>query len=368
MAIAITPYTAEWTPAVRAFNQRLAAANVAPEFRFPESHIPAWLPKKQGRRIYQELYLAVSGDDVRGAYILKFQDFSLCGTVRPIAYYHLPLSEGIVDRAFSSVGVQMLRSAMKAQPHLYCLGMGGFDRPLPQMLKASGWHLEAVPFYFRVRHAARFLREIAPLRRTAGRRLLADFAAFTGIGSAAFGLLQNIGRSASDRSVTAEPLTGFAGWADELWEKSRRYYPMIASRDSATLETLYPAGEPFIRLQLRRSGQVIGWAVALNTAMRGNKYFGNLSLGSIVDCLALPEDAGAVLQASARWLDDLGADLIVCNHADAAWTSALKGAGFLAGPSNFIYAASKPLHELTACTKGQGRYLMRGDGDGPVNL
>ena len=44
MAIAIQPYTEEWIPAVQAFNQRLAAGGIAPEFHFPDSHVPKWLP------------------------------------------------------------------------------------------------------------------------------------------------------------------------------------------------------------------------------------------------------------------------------------------------------------------------------------
>src|SRR5712691_6906596 len=107
MAIAIQPYTEKWIPAVKALNQRLAAGGVAPEFHFPESNTPPWLPKLDGRRIYQEFYLAVDGNVVRGAYILKFQDFSVRGEMRPVVYYHLPVSEGIVNKTYSSVGVHM---------------------------------------------------------------------------------------------------------------------------------------------------------------------------------------------------------------------------------------------------------------------
>src|ERR1700745_4007629 len=130
MAIAIQPYTEDRIPSVKAFNRRLAAGGIAAEFHFPESHLPYWLPKTPGRRIYQEYYVAVDGSDVHGGFILKYQDFSLNGSSFPLAYYHLPVSEGIVDKAYASVGVLMLRSAMKLNPTLFALGMGGFDRPL----------------------------------------------------------------------------------------------------------------------------------------------------------------------------------------------------------------------------------------------
>src|SRR4051794_14648982 len=278
MAIAIQPYTSRWVPAVAAFNRRLVDGGVAPEFRFPENDVPAWLPKLPDRRIYQEFYVAAEACDVRGAYILKFQDFSIAGRVEPLAYYHLPISEGIVNRSYSTVGVQMLRSALKAQPRLFCLGMGGFDRPLPQMLKALGWQLWAVPFYFRINHPARVLREIAPLRQTPARRLAADLAAATGLGWLGVTALNRVRTAPTDAAVHAETVADFGAWADDVWEQSRGDYSMIGARDRDTLNVLYPADKPFVRVRVRRRGAIVGWAVALDTRMAGNKYFGNLRL------------------------------------------------------------------------------------------
>jgi hypothetical protein len=321
-----------------------------------------------GRRIYQEFYLAVDGNDVRGAYILKFQDFSVRGEVRPVVYYHLPISEGIVNKTYSSVGVHMLRSAMKAQPLLFCLGMGGFDRPLPQMLKALGWNLCAVPFFFRVYHPARFLRQIAGLRQTAGKRLLADLAAMSGIGSIGIRILQ--GRQALDGSAQTEVITEFGSWADELWQQARGGYALAASRTSDNLNVLYPAGKSFLCLRVSRGSEPLGWVVMLDTQMQNNKYFGNLRVGSIVDCFASGENARAVVQAGAAFLGSRGVDLVISNQQHAAWTGAMKSAGFLSGPSNFIFAASRPLSELLSPfdqTQSQVHFT-RGDGDGPVNL
>src|SRR5581483_7137398 len=98
MAIAIQPYTPELVPAVKALNSRLGAGGVAREYHFPENSVTEWLPKKTGRRIFQEYFLAVEGDSVRGGYIVKQQDFFIKGAVRPVAFYRLPLSEGIVNR------------------------------------------------------------------------------------------------------------------------------------------------------------------------------------------------------------------------------------------------------------------------------
>ena len=370
MAIAIQPYTEDRIPAVRAFNQRLAEGGIAPEFHFPESNIPYWLPKVDGRRIYQEYYLALDGDIVRGAFILKFQEFSLPGEVRLLVYYHLPVSEGIVNKAHASVGVHMLRSAMKMQPMLFALGMGGFDRPLPTMLKAMGWNLSAVPFFFRVHHPAAFLRQIAPLRQSKLRRVLALIAASSGTGYLGIKGLHWLRTKKEVAGVECKRVTSFDAWADDLWRHCASLYPLIGDRSAATLNVLYPADKNFVCLRIMRQTETLGWVVVLDTQMRDNKYFGNLRVGTIADSLAAPENAASVVQAATRTLEERGVDLIVANHSNADWGQALRSSGYLQGPSNFIFAASKPLAERLAPieTNLDGAYLMRGDGDGPVNL
>jgi hypothetical protein len=371
MAIAICPYTEDRIPAVQAFNRRLAEGGIAPEFHFPESNVPYWLPKLDGRRIYQQYYLALDGDFVRGAFILKFQDFCVAGESRSVVYYHLPVSEGIVNKAYASVGVLMLRSAVKMQPTLFALGMGGFDRPLPTMLKAMGWSLSEVPFYFWVNHPAAFLREIAPLRQSPGRRLLAGVAAGTGTGHLGIKLLQTLrSKTRVSGASLSELVTSFDSWADDLWRQHAAAYPLIAHRTSTTLNVLYPAGREFICLKTTRGSQTLGWAVVLDTQMRENKYFGNLRVGTIADCFASPENAAAVVQAATRVLEERGVDLIIANHSHTVWGEAFRSCGYFQGPSNFIFAAAKPLAEmLVPFEANQNRvYFMRGDGDGPVNL
>jgi hypothetical protein len=371
MAIAIQPYSAELIPAVRAFNQRLAAGRIAGEFRFPESNIPHWLPKLEGRRIYQEYYLAVDGDAVRGGFILKFQDFFVEGKLQPVVYYHLPVSEGIVNKAYAGVGAHMLRSALKLQPMLFALGMGGLDRPLPQMLKALGWGLCAVPFYFRINNAAKFLREIEPLRRNKSRRLLAGLAAGTGLGKVGVTLVNAMRTKRRLASgISCQQFDTFSERDNDLWQKCCGHYKLIAGRDCKTVNILYLRNKNFFCLGVNRDGKPIGWAVTLDSQMHDNKYFGNLRLGSIVDCLALPEDAPAVIHAATRFLEQRGVDLTISNQSHHAWCDALRSAGYLQARSNFIFAASKPLAEVLAPLQENQRkvFLNRGDGDGPINL
>jgi hypothetical protein len=101
---------------------------------------PRWLPRTAESRIYNEFFVAVDDGIVRGGYALKTQDFFFPdGQIRSIGYYHHPLSEGIVNKSHAMVGTLLLRDAMQRAPLLYCLGMGGYDRPLPQMLIRLGW-------------------------------------------------------------------------------------------------------------------------------------------------------------------------------------------------------------------------------------
>jgi hypothetical protein len=370
MAISIQPYTAEHISAVVAFNQRLAAGGIAAEFHFPESNIPYWLPKEDGRRIYQEYYLALEGRDVRGAFILKFQDFVFGQEALPIVYYHLPVSEGIVNKSYASVGVLMLRSALKMHPRLFALGMGGFDRPLPTMLKATGWSLAAVPFHFRVHHPGNFLRQIAPLRQSAGRRALAGIAARTGAGWLGIKAFHWLRTQSPGPEIVAETVAKFGPWADNLWNQHASRYVMIGNRESETLNVLYPVGKNFLCLKITRATEVLGWAVLLDTQMRNNKYFGNLRVGTIADAFAAPENSGAVIHAATQVLADRGVDLMLANHMHVAWGKAFQAAGYLRGPSNFLFAASKPLSEKIGAFEANSKqvFLMRGDGDGPVNL
>lgn len=372
MAFAIDPYTEELIPAVKEFNARLDAGGAPPEFRFPEHSTSERLPKLEGRRIYEEYFLLVEKNAVRGAYILKHQDFCLQGKIQRIGYLHWPISEGMINKAYAWVALQMLRNALEAQPLIYGLGMGGFNAgPLPRILKALGWSMCSVPFYFKVNHPKTFLKEIRAPRKTTARKLMMDLAAMTGVGRLSIAILQGARTKRGSREECAEAIHGFCSLADELWDQCRDRYLMIASRDSKTLNTLYPAGdEKFLSYKVLRGATLLGWAVLLNTQMQDNKYFGNMRVGSIVDCLALPENASAVIRAATRILQERRVDLIVSNQLHVAWSAALRDAGFLPGPSNFLFAASKELGRLLepfdiTATKV---HMTRGDGDGPIHL
>uniref|UniRef100_Q01NR4 Uncharacterized protein n=1 Tax=Solibacter usitatus (strain Ellin6076) TaxID=234267 RepID=Q01NR4_SOLUE len=349
MALEILPYTADRIEAVRAFNMRLESHGFSADHeQFPETPHPGWLPGLQ-------LFLAADGESVHGGYILRRQQFSLNGQEVTAAHYRLPLSEGVIDRAYSMLGLRMVRDALARESRLYAMGMGGWDKPLPQMLKRLGWQISSVPFYFKVVHPHPFLRNIRALRTSFPRRLALDAAAFTGAGWAGMKAL-GISRRLPVQKVDLAP--DFAGWADRIWQQARAQYPLLAVRDARTLDELYPASNPrFLRVRTPH-----GWALLLDTKMRDHKQFGDMRVGTLVDCLAPPASAASVVRAAAGLLEQRGVDLIVSNQSHGAWSKALFEAGFRTGPSNFLVALSPAL------AKAAEFHFNRGDGDGPIHL
>jgi hypothetical protein len=377
MAIRIEPYTPDWEPAVGQFNQRLQPQQLAVTFRFPERHVPHWLPPSPGRRIFQEQFLAVEdGTTVRGGFILKTQDVALDGQIHTVANLQLPLSEGIVNPQYSFVGVQLVMAALRRQPLLYSLGMGGLDNPYPRLLKGLGWSLSLVPFLFRVVHPSRFFRRLPRLRTTPARRLAGDLLAFSGAGwiglKTAQGLAARRVRPSQDRRCQVEVVPRFDSWADEIWSAAQASYALVPVRDRDTLEALYGSGQfpGLIILKMTRDNRTIGWAAVLDTPMKGHRHFGDLRVGAIADGFASTDDAPTVLAAASAFLEDRGVDLIVSNQLHRAWIEGLKAAGFLEGPSNFALALSKKLAaQLGTDPQRLGAsYFNRGDGDGPINL
>lgn len=369
MPIVIQPYRQENEKAVKEFNQRLQAGGAEADLVFYEKAEPRWLPPSGGNPfLFNEFFLALDGEIVRGGYALKHQIFAFAdGSTRNVGYYHHPLSEGIVNKAHAIVGGLLLRDAMQRSPLLYCLGMGGYDRPLPKMLVRLGWSHYLVPFYFRVVHPARFLREMQTLRSSPMRRFVMDMAAYSGaawVTSKTFHLFK---RLLAPRSAICkvEVIEEFGAWADTLWQQSQRVYAIFAVRDSATLCTLYPTTDRhFTRLRISRDGKAIGWAVV--GEKRKDARYGLLRVGSIVDCWAAPENALPVIHAATQALEQAGVDLIVSNQSHRDWCTATETTGFLKAESNFIFAASKPLAQLLQPFEETKSHIhfTRADGDG----
>jgi hypothetical protein len=365
MAILIRAYQEQHEPAVEDFNQRLLAAGTDQNLVFYPHSLPSWLPKTEDCELYNEYFLALEGDTVRGAYALKWQNFLFPdGGMRAIACYHHPLSEGIIDRAYASVGGMLLRDALIRNPLLYCLGMDGYAHPLPQMLIRLGWSHCVVPFYVRIVSPFRFLRQMRAIRSSPLRRVLMDVAALTGVGWAAW----KFSRARTDRSVPGlgcETVEEFSEWTDPLWDKSKNTCSLTAVRDSKTLRQLYPASQTHLsRLRVKRNQQTVGWAIV--GKRRPNPKYGDMQVGSVVDCWALPGNELPVVRAAIEALESQEMDLIVSNQSHQLWGRALLDAGCFTGESNFVFAASNRLAELLQPFAGTRprMHFTRADGDG----
>lgn len=186
MSIHIRPYTEEFSESVTEFNPRVAPANVT--FSVPANPVPCWLPKRPDRSVHREIFLAVEGRRVRGAYTLKLQQFLCGGRVRTVGSCQMPISEGIVDKRYALIGPRIMEDALRRQPLAYDLGIGSFDAPIVRVHRAMGWSFRNIPFYFRIENGFRFSRNIEYLRTDLPRRLGLDAAAFSGVAGLAAAL------------------------------------------------------------------------------------------------------------------------------------------------------------------------------------
>ena len=367
-------FATEHVPAVRAFNQRLARAG-AP-WRFPETTVPDWLPPADGVPVWQEYFVLLEHGAVHGAYVLKRQAAVVGreegGRTRRVGSFYWPLSEGTIAPTYALVAPRLLQAALQDEPLLFLVGMVGRDRPIARLVRALGWRLTAVPFYFRPLRPARFLRELRYVRGRAGARWALDIARVTGVGWLGLtlaGLALRAGaRLPRAARLRVDLVQHFSDWADAIWAANAPRYSFVGGRDAAALNATYPPESgAFIRLRVARGERAIGWAVVQDSLSGSSEHFGGMRVGTIVDGFAAPEDAAAVVQASCDALAQRQVDLIISNQSHRAWRRALSRAGFLRGSSSWLFAPSPALSELVFAGDpgGDAVHLNRGDGDWP---
>jgi len=367
MPASIREISAGDAEAIREFNARLASAGVS--FPFPVDCAELMQKEPGVEAPYQRAYVLSDGSAVRGGYILKEEqvfagvDSFLAGN------YQLPLSEGIIDRKYAIVGVQLIRDALARQSRLYCLGMGSTTRPLPQMLGRLGWTIATVPFLFRIENAANFTREIHWLRQRRAARHLLDLSRYTGLLAAFSGLARWHRRMFAARAaaeVTVSEVATLPDEIDPLFARLCGLYGLLCDRRAAAMrKKLPPHDARFSRLVLRRSGALAGWIVVSASQLRNHRQFGNMTVGCVVDGLAAPGDVELLIAEGCKRLEAANCDLVVSNQSHPAWISALRRQGFFRGPSNFVLALSP---ELAARAVATPLHFTRADGDGPINL
>jgi hypothetical protein len=314
--------------------------------------------------------VALDGETVRGGYLAQWHQLLVAGETLRLGDFQLPVSEGVVDKRFAAVGLMLLRHALGLHPYWFTVGMGGLDRPLPRLLKASGWHLRLVPFLFRVRCARRFCREIRALRTTTARKMTLDLLAATGLGALACRCLQWRSLRSPGRQWDVDLPDSYEGWADGLWNGAKNGYSICAVRDALVLGHSYPLGRLYHCVRIRRGGEAVAWAVICVSELQDDAYFGSLRLGIILDCFGEAEAAPAAAFHAARTLDEMGADLCITNQTAGVWLDAFRRSGFMDGPSNYGVSLSKAIVDKVSVIPDweTAMHITRGDGDGRVNL
>jgi hypothetical protein len=368
MKVEFLPLTEPLIPACRAFNERITSRG-KPLFLLPETAQLADPGSPGG--VQRSHHVAVDEDgEVRGGVLLAEQRGWLAGHTVTLVNIQSPLSEGAFDRRFLSVSLQMLKFVSQRSPYLYVVGMGGEQSALARFLTAAGWRVTLAPFLFSVVRACKVLREVGSFQH-GPQRSVARLAATTGLGALGSGLWQLAHRTAGLNGYALEPVSGWPAEVDSIWERNREDLAFSAVRDLPALNDLYPVSQHRLyRFLLLSNGRAVGWSTGIVTAMKNDQYFGNLSVGTILDGLAAREHLRALLVLSQAELRRLGADLIITNQTHIQWRKQLRRLGFLVGPSNYALAISKSLAAaLQKIPDSESRiHVNRGDGAGRLHL
>ena len=198
--------------------------------------------------------------------------------------------------------------------------------------------------------------------------------AFSGRGFLGFHALHALLRLRAYRRFrsTGVEVADFGAWADALWERCKNHYLAIGVRDAASMNALAPdtGGPPVTRIKVERSREVVGWALVMDTRMQDDVRFGDLHVGSIVDCLADPADTGEVVAAATRFLRRRGVDIIASNQSHPAWARGFAENGYLVVQNRRLFTASPALRQLLEpfAETAQDLHLTNMDGHGPAGF
>jgi hypothetical protein len=363
-----TPLSASFLPAVRAFNQRLTMHG-EPPFLLPQEG-SATDVTAEGHPAGRHYVAVDQRGEVRGGMLLTECRSWLQNRVVPVVNIQSPLSEGIVNRQYSGVSLQMLKFVTSLGPYAYAVGMGDEQRPWPRLLRAAGWTVRHVPFRFSVLDTRRFLDQVGPLR-SGYWKWLARMASVSGLGSAAFGTWHFLHRDTHLRGYWLETASAWPNGLDSVWQSCCPSVSFSVLRDEAALTGMYPHTQPRLkRFVLRSAKGIVGWSVGLVTKMEDNPNFGDLVVGTILDGLARREHLRGLLALTRSALKDLGAEVVLTNQSHSDWLTDLSSLGFLGSSSNYLVALSKP---LAAALRSEVAaldhiHVNRGDGDGRNNL
>ena len=366
--ISVERFKPEDEALIRAFNQRIAGNDNG--FQLPETLRGLSAPGTSESPIWTDLWIASDGSSVRGGFLLKHERLLTGNLELRVGNYQLPLSEGIIDRRYATVGLSLTQRALSECPALYSLGMGSLSRPLPRVLGRFGWKVEEVPFFFRVLNGAQFARNIRALQQSPLRHLALRAIAASGvatIGALGWRAAARLAAAQFHRSATKLLTVGsFDERVDKIQRDYRGSFGALLDRGSAALNLKFPVSDERLhRFMVHENGRDIGWVILTINDVRNHRQFGDIRLGCLVDGMIEPNSLATAIALACRQLLKAGASLIVSNQSHKDWQRALRKNLFMTGPSNFILARSRAFAPEVSLSD---LHINRGDGDGPINL
>ena len=360
--------------ALQRLNDRLREGGVQYQlplvFRLPGEFRQA----ADGFPTYREMLIAEDGVEIRAGLLLYRGGLWEAGQERPFCWVQLPLSEGLVDSRYSMAIVMLIRAVITREPHPMSLGIGSLNEAYARLLDRLGWRHAKVPFVFHPVRPREMLRRLPALQGRPWVRASARAMGLLGLDLAVGTFLELVRRRRRHllRECVVQSEPRFDEWADEVYQAARRDYGAAVARDAASLNVRYPPEDPrYIRLRVRHksTGEELGWIVVIHGQLQRSQYFGDLHVGTLVDGFGTRSDVARLVQAGAEHLADAGVDVIVANWSHAAWLSAAKRCGFLAGPSNyFLFVSPNDSSVLKPSCPLSEVHMTRGDNDGPGHL
>ncbi len=347
MNMKIIPYNEASLEEIKAFNHRMKKGGSA--YKIPEEFESERFSESGNSLIDRECFLALDGNTVRGGYTLKYQDYRITQKDGRLALMQPPVSEELVDSSFRGIGKQLIEKLANRESMLLVSGIRREGHLGTELFREMEWPVLEIPFYYKIRSAFGFLRNISYLRDNIFKEIGFDLAASSGLGWLGIKLLNlfKYRKTLRIEDSNSEMVDAFGQWADDLWKVSRNGYIMSAVRDSNLLNRLYPSSDDrFIRLRVSFGKNNVGWAVLLSVQLEDHNSYGSMKLGSIVNCLSLPGFEEYVIEESTKILKTLDVDLIVTNQSYKSWRRAMNNCGFMHGPSNYFIAMSPPLVRL----------------------
>lgn len=364
----IRPFKNENIKKVKEFNGRLKSKGQSS--MFPDNPVPYMYPKENNNELYREYYLCIEDNKtVVGAYILQNQVFFINGKYQNLADFMLPISEGSINKNYNFVGLIIQNNALKKQPNLFALGMGGEKNKIYQIHKANKWRFFNIPFLFRIINFSSFIKNIKYFQNRKKLYFLLKILKKTLI----IDLIVIIYNFFIDLKINKKfgeysEIQKFSDWSNDIWNKSKTQYDLIAKRDCNNLNVLYANNKNLIRLKIKKGHQTYGWCILKKSKLKNHNHFGDMQLGTIIDFLSLPKYEKNVVQAALYYFKENKVDLIVTNQANKKFINILQNYGFFKGPSNFDFAVSKSLSGELQNSNANKFHINRGDGDGPINL